>query len=141
MTCTPLSHVGVALHNTVNAPNGPRKIAWRFSATPKSVKPFCPENRNECEQQAYIGDPVGNYAGVVWRFDLRFQCQDPRGPVWNQREPHTGDSWEPTDVNSENPYLGNLKPAVPGLHTVRVCVRAADGSRTDNCRTTTAVAP
>jgi hypothetical protein len=140
-TCTPLAHVGVALHNTVPAKNGPRKIAWRFSATPKSVKPFCPEHRNECEQQAYQGDPVGNYEAVVWRFDLRFDCQDKRGPVWNQQEPHTGSNWENTDVNSENPYLANLKPAVPGLHTVRTCVRAADGSRTDNCRTTTAVAP
>jgi hypothetical protein len=137
VACTPHSHTGVALHNTVPAPNGPRKIAWRFSATNKSVKPFCPEHRNECESQGYIGDPVNNYDAVVWRFDERFRCQALQGPPdWSQQEPHTGSNWERTDVNHQNPWLANLKPAVPGLHTVRVCVRG-----TDNCRTTTAVAP
>jgi hypothetical protein len=137
IACTPHSHTGVALHNTVPAPNGLRKIAWRFSATNKSVKPFCPDNRNECEQQGYTGDPVRDYANARFVFEERFRCQASSGPPdWNQQEPHTGSRWENTDVNSENPWLANLKPAVPGLHTVRVCVRG-----TSNCRTTTAVAP
>jgi hypothetical protein len=125
--CTPLAHIGVAFHAQHPAPNGPLGYRWVFSATPKSRKPFCPENRNECEQQAYQGDPVNNYAGVVWRFDLRFQCQDPAGPLWNQQEPHTGDHWENTDVRQENNYLANLKPAVKGLHRVRTCTRDAPG--------------
>ncbi len=141
VSCTPLSHIGVALHNTVNAPNGPRKIAWRFSATPKSVKPYCPERRNECEQQGYQGDPVRDYENVIWRFDERFRCQAPTPPIWSQQEPHTGDRWKPTDVNSENPWLANLKPAVAGKHVVRVCVPDGKGGQTNNCRTTTAVAP
>jgi hypothetical protein len=137
IACTPHAHTGVALHNTVPAPNGPRKIAWRFSATNKSVKPFCPDKRNECEQQGYTGDPVNDYDNARFIFEERFRCQAASGPPdWNQQEPHTGAHWENTDVNSENPWLANLKPAVPGLHTVRVCVRG-----TSNCRTTTAVAP
>jgi hypothetical protein len=123
ITCTPLDSIGVAFHAQHPAPNGPLGYRWIFSATPKSVKPFCPEKRNECEQQAYQGDPVGNYDAVVWRFDLRFQCQDPAGPLWNQQEPHTGASWENTDVRQENAYMANLKPAVKGKHVVRACRR------------------
>jgi hypothetical protein len=125
VSCTPLSHVGVAFHAQHPAPNGPLGYRWIFSATPKSRKPFCPDKRNECEQQAYQGDPVNDYDHVTWRFDLRFQCQDPDGPLWNQQEPHTGDSWENTDVRQENAYMANLKPAVRGLHRVRTCRRDA----------------
>lgn len=125
VACTPLSHVGVAFHAQHPAPNGPLGYRWVFSATPKSRKPFCPDKRNECEQQAYQGDPVNAYDSVVWRFDLRFQCQDPAGPLWNQQEPHTGSSWENTDVRQENAYMANLKPAVKGLHRVRTCRRDA----------------
>ena len=136
VTCTPLSHVGVAFHAQHPAPNGPLGYRWIFSATPKSVKPYCPENRNECEQQAFQGDPVNAYDQVVWRFDLRFQCQDPAGPLWNQQEPHTGESWENTDVRQENAYMANLKPAVKGLHRVRTCRRDAPSI----CRITEKVA-
>jgi hypothetical protein len=125
LKCAPLDSVGVAFHAQHPAPNGPLGYRWVFSATPKSAKPFCPEHRNECEQQAYIGDPVANYDAVVWRFDERFKCQDPAGPLWNQQEPHTGQSWEPTDVRQENNYLANLKPAVKGKHVVRTCRRDA----------------
>lgn len=123
LKCTPLDTIGVAFHAQHPAPNGPLGYRWVFSATPKSVKPFCPEMRNECEQQAYIGDPVNDYANVVWRFDERFKCQDPAGPLWNQQEPHTRESWENTDVRQENNYIANLKPAVKGKHVVRTCRR------------------
>jgi hypothetical protein len=125
LKCAPLDSIGVAFHAQHPAPHGPLGYRWVFSATPKSVKPFCPEHRNECEQQAYIGDPVANYDAVAWRFDERFRCQDPAGPLWNQQEPHTGQSWEPTDVRQENNYLANLKPAVKGKHVVRTCRRDA----------------
>jgi hypothetical protein len=150
IACTPHSHTGVALHDTKPAPNGPRGIRWVFSATNKSTKPFCPpafdqngstilplRPRSECEQQGYRGDPVGDYEHVQWFFEERFRCQAASGPPdWAQQEPHTGQNWERTDVRDDNAWMANLKPAVPGLHTVRVCVRG-----TSNCRTTTAVAP
>jgi hypothetical protein len=80
---------------------------------------------------------VGDPAGVRWRFDLRFDCQDPAGPIWGQKEPGYMDQWYPTDVRQENNYLANLKPAVPGDHYVQTCRRDAPTV----CRQTHAVAP
>lgn len=119
--CAPLDRVGVVLHSTQERPHAPRGIRWVFSSTPKSAKPFCPESRNECEQQAYEGNPVTDYSSVVWRFDLRFQCQDQRGPLWAQWEPQTGASPQPVDVQHLNAYNANLVPAVAGRHRVRTC--------------------
>jgi hypothetical protein len=142
--CAPLSHIGVSFLAQHPAPNGPLGYRWVFSATNKAVKPYCPENRNECEQQGYEGDPVNDYQNVVWRFDLRFQCQAPYEPLWNQQEPHTGDHWENTDVRQENHWNANLKPAVKGLHRVRVCdprsPGPSHGEGGGNCRVTEKVA-
>lgn len=142
--CAPLSHIGVSFLAQHPAPNGPLGYRWVFSATNKAVKPYCPEQRNECEQQGYEGDPVNDYDHVVWRFDLRFECQAPYEPLWNQQEPHTGDHWENTDVRQENHWNANLKPAVRGLHRVRVCDPRSPGpefgDNGGNCRVTEKVA-